>query len=68
MDMLNFWRELPPANKRKLATSLDTSVAYLSQIANGHRKAGFVLAKAIEDATSGAVTREDLRPDVYLAA
>ena len=68
MDMQTFWRELPAPEKRQLAENLKTTVPYLSQIAHGHRKAGFALARAIEDVTRGQVTRTDLRPDVYAAA
>lgn len=35
-----FWVDLGPAEKIELAKNADTSVAYLSQVANGHRGAG----------------------------
>ncbi|MBS1834255.1 MAG: helix-turn-helix domain-containing protein [Acidobacteria bacterium] len=50
-----------------LAKQVDSSSMYLWQIANRWkgRKAGPHLAIAIESATQGAVTRADLRPDIF---
>ena len=47
-----------------LAKNIETSPAYLSQLAYGHRKASPRMAKKIEDATDGQVTVADLRPDL----
>ena len=35
-----FWKELERDEKAELAEKADTSVAYLSQVASGHRGAG----------------------------
>ncbi len=51
--------------KATLVEKLNTSLAYLSQLANGHRKAGASILLKIELATSGKVTPQDLRPDLY---
>lgn len=53
--------------RAELAASVGTSPDYLWQIATGwrDRKASHKLARAIETATSGAVTRHDLRPDIF---
>ncbi|MCP6559227.1 helix-turn-helix domain-containing protein, partial [Klebsiella pneumoniae] len=32
---------------------------------NGYKKAGFDLAKKLEKCTAGAITRSQLRPDIY---
>ena len=45
-----------------LASAIDMSPAYLSQIANGTRPAQAAVCVAIERATGGQVTRRDLRP------
>jgi DNA-binding transcriptional regulator YdaS (Cro superfamily) len=37
----------------------------ISRILTGSRMASVRMAKAIEKATGGAVTRHDLRPDIY---
>lgn len=49
------------------ALSSDTSYSAetLYMIATGNKKAGALMAGAIEKATSGAVTRNELRPDVF---
>ena len=36
----SLWIEMSAEEKRELAATADTSVAYLSQVANGHRSAG----------------------------
>jgi DNA-binding transcriptional regulator YdaS (Cro superfamily) len=53
--------------RQRLADQCGTTPAYLWQIATGwrSRKASFDLAKKIEAATDGAVTRYELRPDVF---
>ena len=55
---------LSPEEKKHLATKADTSVAYLSQIANGHRKAGVELIVNLCHADI-RMTPEMLRPDLY---
>lgn len=65
MRLKDHWQGLGPAGKKQLAIACGTSVAYLSQIAYGYRRASHEMARAIEDATGGAVTRGDLRPDIY---
>ena len=49
---------------KALAEQVGTSPAYMSQIANGHRRASGEMAIAIEKATNGAVRCEDIRPDI----
>lgn len=48
-----------------MARRLNTHVAYLSQVANGHRKAGHEFVKKVEKDTGRLVTRHDLRPDIF---
>lgn len=56
-----------PARKAALALACGTTPQYLWQIATGWRgkRAGHELAKRIEQATNGEVTRHDLRPDIF---
>jgi DNA-binding transcriptional regulator YdaS (Cro superfamily) len=56
-----------PATRRELAADCGTSPDYLWQVATGWRgrRASVDLAKRIEAATDSAVTRHDLRPDVF---
>lgn len=68
MNMKTYLARLNLEQKQALAVSLNTSVAYLSQIASGHRKASPSLAKKIEAETNGVVSKFSLRPDIYDAA
>lgn len=49
---------------KDLADKVGTSPAYLSQIANFHRKPGPKLSLNIEVATKGLVKASELRPDL----
>lgn len=53
--------------RRRLAGAVGTSPEYLWQLATGWRgkRASRVMAIAIERETDGAVTRQDLRPDIW---
>lgn len=53
--------------RRLLADEVGTVPDYLWQIASGWRgkRPSRVMALAIERATNGAVTRYDLRPDIF---
>lgn len=64
MMFKDYFSSLSSDEKSSLASAMGTSVAYLSQIAHGHRKAGANLLLKIESATSGKVTPYDLRPDL----
>lgn len=46
-----------------LAASIEVSTAFVSLMASGKRKVPPAMAVQIEQATEGAVTRKDLRPD-----
>lgn len=66
--MKEFWRALDGAEKKKLAEAAGTSVAYLSQVVNGHRRCPATLAVEFEKASGGKVRAEDCCPDVDWAA
>lgn len=51
--------------RRLLADAAGTIPDYLWQIATKRRKASPALARRIETATAGEVSRYELRPDVY---
>jgi DNA-binding transcriptional regulator YdaS (Cro superfamily) len=65
MKFKTYYDNLTAAGKRDLAKKAKTSAAYLSQLANGHRKAGLKTLFVIEAATKNRVTKKDLRPDLY---
>lgn len=49
----------------RIASDAGISAATLYLVARGLKTPGWRMAGAIEKATSGAVTRQDLRPDVF---
>jgi hypothetical protein len=49
----------------QVAADADCSHETLYMIAKGHKRAGSLLAGAIDKATRGEVSRYDLRPDVF---
>lgn len=53
------------ARRAELAKAVTSSPDYLWQVATDRRKASHELAKSIERATNGAVSRHDLRPDIF---
>lgn len=64
MDLLTFISDFPD-RVESVADEAGTKAVYLRQIARRHRNASHRLAKAIERATDGAVTVQDLRPDIF---
>lgn len=63
--MKEYWDSLTKEQQECLAFNVGSTSGYLRLIFNGYKKAGFSLAKKLEDTTSGAVTKSDLRPDIY---
>lgn len=53
------------ARRQELAAAVGSHPDYLWQIATARRKAGHALARAIEEATEGKVSRCELRPDIF---
>ncbi len=49
----------------KVARCLGVHPSFISQLATGHRLVPCKYVQIIENATQGAVTRYDLRPDVF---
>lgn len=63
MKLLDYLKGLDKAGMERMAANCRTSVGQLKQVAYGNRPASAVLAVAVERATAGAVTRQDLRDD-----
>jgi transcriptional regulator with XRE-family HTH domain len=61
---LKYYSTLTASQKRELASRAKTSVVYLSQIANGHRKAGAALISRLTKADRN-LTPAMLRPDLF---
>lgn len=66
--VLNDYFEQDPSRRNALAESLGCNADYLWQIATERRRASPALARRIEAATGGVVTRAELRPDVWAEA
>ncbi|MCP1675477.1 DNA-binding transcriptional regulator YdaS (Cro superfamily) [Natronocella acetinitrilica] len=60
----HYWGNLSPVEKKDLASKCETSVAYLSQVFNGHRQAGPRFAQRLARESGGSVTAAQLRPDL----
>lgn len=56
-----------PGNATRLAADIGVSLSYLSQMSSDLRAINPARCVEIERATSGAVTRKDLRPDDWAA-
>ncbi len=62
-----FYRTLDRDEKHALADRAGTSVAYLYQVAHGHRMAGASVSARLK-AADGRITDAMLRPDLYQPA
>ncbi len=62
MKLIDYIR-CPENSASAFAARVGIAPAFLYQIAHGKRKASAALARAMEAAADGAVTRRDLRPD-----
>jgi DNA-binding transcriptional regulator YdaS (Cro superfamily) len=60
-----YFLSLGKTEREQLANRLATSVAYLSLLSRGHRRAGVKITARIERATNGEILPVDLRPDLY---
>ncbi|HFT7039778.1 TPA: transcriptional regulator [Klebsiella pneumoniae] len=63
--MKDFWDSLTKEQQSTLAARVGSTPGYLRLVFNGYKKAGFNLAKKLENITSGQITKHDLRPDIY---
>ncbi|MDM9021473.1 antiterminator Q family protein [Escherichia coli] len=63
--MKAYWDSLTKEQQGELAGKVGSTPGYLRLVFNGYKKASFVLAKKLEQCTSGAITKSDLRPDKY---
>lgn len=67
MDAQTFIQKHGKETAESVALKAGTKFVYLSQIACGHRKPSPALAKALVEASDGALTLHELRPDIYEA-
>lgn len=65
MDARTFLRTTDLAERERVAASAGTTVAYLKQLAGGHSRPSPRLAKRLEIASGGRMTRQDLLPEFF---
>lgn len=66
MTLQDYFNTDVRGSKAEMAEYLKITPTWLSLLISGRRKASPVLALAIEAATNGLVTRQVLRPDIFL--
>lgn len=64
MNLADYLETLPRGGKKILALRLGVTASYLSRLVSGDRSVTAERAIQIEEATDGAVTRFELRPDI----
>lgn len=62
MNLKEWIKATPPAERRAICKEIGTTMDYLWQIAGGHSRPGARMALVIEAATG--VSRYELRPDL----
>jgi DNA-binding transcriptional regulator YdaS (Cro superfamily) len=65
MNLSDYFKSDIRGAKSEMAEHLRITPTWLSLIISGKRKASPVLALALENATGGLVTRQELRPDIF---
>lgn len=65
MNLQQYFSEEPRGAKIEMARYLGISAEWMSKLIAQKVKPSPVLARALEDATGGLVTRKDLRPDLF---
>lgn len=65
MDMTTQYNNWTGKQREDIAENADTTVDYLYQVCTARAQASTKLAQRLEIATSGQLTKEMLRPDVW---
>jgi DNA-binding transcriptional regulator YdaS (Cro superfamily) len=65
MTLLEYFSTEPIGSKKEMANHLGITQVWLSLLIHTNKRCSPALAKAIEVATQGLVTRRELRPDLY---
>lgn len=66
MDAKDFLRSTDKAERERVAKRANTTVAYLFQLAGKFSRPSADMCLRLESASDGRMTREDLRPDLFL--
>jgi DNA-binding transcriptional regulator YdaS (Cro superfamily) len=65
MTLYEYFFERPIGSRIKMAKELGISSTWMSRLSHGLNKPSPYLAKRIEEATGGLVTRKELLPEIY---
>jgi DNA-binding transcriptional regulator YdaS (Cro superfamily) len=65
MTLVEYFKTEPHGAKREMADYLGISTTWLSLILSGKRLPSAKLAGALERATQGLVTRQEMRADLF---
>ena len=65
MTLTEYFKTDVRGAKAEMASYLKITPTWMSLLIAGRRKASPVLALAIEEATNGLVTKQELRPDIF---
>ena len=65
MTLKEYFAGRPRGSKAQMAESLGISRTWLSLVISGRETCSAEMAAAIHKLTNGAVSREDLRPDLF---
>ena len=66
MTLTEYFATEPRGAKMEMAEYLGISATWLSLLMSGRKRASPLLAIKIEEATQQLVSREELRPDLFL--
>ena len=65
MNLKQYFDEEPIGAIKEMAEYLGVTQSWMSLLIHERRKPSAALAKKIEEATQGLVTRKELRPDLF---
>lgn len=65
MNLKQYFKDEPYGAKKEMADYLGITPTWLGLLIRRSRKPSLELAKKIEKATQGLVTRKELRPDLF---
>jgi DNA-binding transcriptional regulator YdaS (Cro superfamily) len=65
MDLKTYFKDEPYGSKKEMAEYLGITTTWLGLLLRKARRPSAALAKKIEKATQGLVTKKELRPDIF---
>lgn len=65
MELKRYYLGLDFAQRERFCIEAKTTDGYMTQLINGHRKAGPLLARRLSVASGGLVPLEKIRPDIW---